>query len=37
MVVDRANYAGKAKVQVRAYANPNADGEVAGRIYGLVR
>ena len=37
MVVDRGNYAGKTKVQVRAYANPNADGEVEGRIYGLVR
>jgi hypothetical protein len=37
MVVDRANYAGKTKVQVRAYANPNADGEVEGRIYGLAR
>ena len=37
MVVDRGNYAGKTKVQVRAYANPNADGEVDGRIYGLVR
>lgn len=37
MVVDRRNYAGKTKVRVRAYANPNADGEVQGRIYGLVR
>lgn len=37
MVVNRASYAGKTKVQVRAYANPNADGEVEGRIYGLVR
>ena len=37
MVVDRGNYAGRTKVQVRAYANPNADGELEGRIYGLVR
>ena len=37
MVVDRRDYAGKTKVRVRAYANPNADGEVEGRIYGLVR
>ena len=37
MVVNRARYAGKTKVQVRAYANPSADGEVEGRIYGLVR
>lgn len=37
MVVNRRDYAGKTKVQVRAYANPNADGEVEGRIYGLVR
>jgi hypothetical protein len=36
-VVDRGNYAGKTKVRVRAYADPNADGEVEGRIYGLVR
>jgi hypothetical protein len=37
MVVDRGSYAGRTKVQVRAYANPNADGEVEGRIYGLAR
>ena len=37
MVVNRRSYAGRTKVQVRAYANPNADGEVEGRIYGLVR
>ncbi|MDP1846387.1 MAG: hypothetical protein Q8K79_01235 [Solirubrobacteraceae bacterium] len=37
VVVNRASYAGRTKVQVRAYANPNADGEVEGRIYGLVR
>ena len=37
MVVDRGSYVGKTKVRVRAYANPNADGEVEGRIYGLVR
>lgn len=37
MVVNRRSYAGTTKVQVRAYANPNADGEVEGRIYGLVR
>jgi hypothetical protein len=36
-VVDRTGYVGKTKVRVRAYANPNADGEVEGRIYGLVR
>lgn len=37
MVVDRRSYAGRTKVRVRAYANPNAAGEVQGRIYGLVR
>ena len=37
IVVDGSSYAGRTKVQVRAYANPNADGEVEGRIYGLAR
>ena len=37
IVVGRENYAGARKVQVRAYANPAADGRVEGRIYGLVR
>jgi hypothetical protein len=37
VVVDKGSYVGKTKVTVRAYANPSADGEVTGRIYGLAR
>ena len=37
VVVGGENYAGRTKVQIRAYANPEADGRVHGRIYGLVR
>lgn len=37
VVTDKRSYVGRTKVRLRAYANPKADGEVAGRIYGLVR
>jgi hypothetical protein len=37
VVVDKGSYVGRTKVKVRSFANPNADGEVSGRIYGLVR
>ena len=36
-VVSRPDYGGRTKVQIRAFANPQADGRVEGRIYGLVR
>ena len=37
IVLDRGDYAGRTKVTIRAYANPEADGRVEGRIYGLAR
>lgn len=37
VVVDKGNYAGRKQVKVRAFANPQADGESTGRIYGLAR
>ena len=37
VVTTSGNYAGRAKVALRAYTNPKAGGEVTGRIYGLVR
>jgi hypothetical protein len=36
-VVDKGSYVGHTKVNVRAFGNPRAAGEVTGRIYGLVR
>ena len=36
-VLDRQAYAGRTKVRVTAFADPNADGRVEGRIYGLAR
>jgi hypothetical protein len=36
-VADKGSYVGRTKVRVRAFANPKADDEVTGRIYGLVR
>jgi hypothetical protein len=36
-VIDKGDYAGRKKVSVRAYKDPNLGGEVTGRIYGLVR
>lgn len=36
-VVSRPDYGGRTKVQIRAFADPHADGRVEGRIYGLVR
>ena len=36
-VVSRPDYGGRTKVQIRAFASPQADGRVEGRIYGLVR
>jgi hypothetical protein len=37
VVVDKGTYVGRTKVRVRAFADPNAEGRVDGRIYGLVR
>jgi hypothetical protein len=36
-VIDKGSYVGHRTVHLRAYASPKADGEVDGRIYGLVR
>ena len=36
-VLTRPDYGGKTKVRVRAFASPQSDGRVLGRIYGLVR
>lgn len=36
-VVSRPDYGGRAKVRVRAFVSPKADGPVDGRIYGLAR
>ena len=37
VVTTKGNYVGKARVTLRVYTDPNADGEQTGRIYGLVR
>jgi hypothetical protein len=36
-VLDKGDYAGRKRVSVRAYKDPNVAGEVTGRIYGLAR
>ncbi len=36
-VIDKGDYAGRKRVSVRAYKDPNVVGEVTGRIYGLAR
>jgi hypothetical protein len=36
-VVGKGSYVGHTTVKLRSFANPQADGEVTGRIYGLVR
>lgn len=35
--VDKGTYSGHKQVKLRTFANPNVEGEVTGRIYGLVR
>jgi hypothetical protein len=37
VVADKGSYVGHTKVKLRSFADPNANGEVSGRIYGLVR
>jgi hypothetical protein len=36
-VAGKGSYVGHTKVSLRSFADPNATGEVSGRIYGLVR
>lgn len=36
-VVDKGDYTKRSKVTIKAFLGPKANGEVTGRIYGLVR